>query len=555
MGMIEGGRYERYELPDRITSHRNVELTKYAGQVWTKTSDQSELENALQKANSERCVPPLSEKEVHGIVKSISTNYKPGLSPEYEAMRSERRDAARAVESAFNGVHINDVELSAVFAEMYRDRLRYVFEARGWYSYDGTRWVTASEGGSFLAHRAVKEFSNRLVAWAAELSDSDKTLRNVICNYRSNKGLLSLLSACQSEMLARVAEFDKDPLLFHCRNCTLDLHGGRVESRPNSPADMLTMTAGCDYDPEAEYAEWRRFLLDTFEGDEERLGFFQMAVGRALAGDTSLHRFYIANGPTRTGKSTTLDTLLAMFGDYGGSMQPETLNDGRRNKGTASSDVARLAGKRFVVCPELPARMQLDVAQMKQWTGGDTVTARRLYQGEFDFHPVFQLWVNTNYLPNVTDPTLFTGDRCVVVPFERFIPEGERDRGLKARLMSPRSLSSILNWALDGYRMLALSDGHMPDSCRTAVSEYETDSDRMGDFIADECEAGPDKQEDGARLYTKYREWSQGNGYGSLGRNNFYGELARRDGISDTGAGRINGKYTRHVFTGLRLWR
>lgn len=545
-----------FELPAVIAEgERNKTLFSYGRSLRAKGADDAEVLDRLIEANAERCVHPLPESEVQSIAGSACT-VEPGLSPEYEARRIERRVEARAIESAFNGININDAELSRVFAWMNRDRLRYVIEARGWYAYDGTRWITASEGGGFMARSLMKEFSDRLTSWAASLNDNDDTLNKTL-KYRNGNARKRLLEDCESEMAAHMAEFDRDPLLFNCHSYTIDLHGGTVTERPHDPSDMLTMMAGCDYDKDAGYEEWQRFLLDTFEGDEQRVHFLQTTVGRALAGDTSMHRFYIANGPTRTGKSTTLDTLLEMFGDYGGSMQPETLNDGRRNKGTASSDVARLAGKRFVVCPELPARMRLDVAQMKQWTGGDTVTARNLYQGEFDFHPMFQLWINTNYLPDVTDPTLFTGDRCVVVPFTRFIPEAERDQGLKARLMSPRSLSSILNWALDGYRMLAVKGGaaarKLPDACRAAVAEYATDSDRLGDFIADECETGPDLREDGARLYGRYKEWSQSNGYGALGRNNFYGELARRDGVADCGAGRVHGRYTRHAFSGLAL--
>lgn len=545
-----------FELPGTIPEGgRNDALFSYGRSLRAKGADDAEVLDRLSEANAERCAPPLPGSEVQTIARSVCT-VEPGLSPEYEARRSEINATARTVNGAFNGIHINDAELSYAFAKMYRSRLRFVIEARGWYAYDGTRWVTASEGGGLMARSLMKEFSDRLTSWAASLNDNDETLDKAL-KYRNGNARKRLLEDCESEMSARMVEFDRDPMLFNCHSYTIDLHGGTVTKRQHDPSDMITMMAGCDYDPEAGYGEWRRFLIDTFEGDEERAAFLQMSVGRALAGDTSLHRFYIANGPTRTGKSSTLDTLLAMFGDYGGSMQPETLNDGRRNKGTASSDVARLAGKRFVVCPELPARMRLDVAQMKQWTGGDTVTARNLYQGEFDFHPMFQLWINTNYLPDVTDPTLFTGDRCIVVPFTRFIPETERDQGLKARLTDPRMLSSILNWALDGYRMLATKDGaaarKLPDACRAAVAEYATDSDRLGEFIADECETGPDLREDGARLYGRYKEWSQSNGYGALGRNNFYGELSRRGGMADCGAGRVHGRYTRHAFSGLAL--
>lgn len=545
-----------FELPGTIPEGgRNDALFSYGRSLRAKGADDAEVLDRLSEANAERCAPPLPESEVQTIARSACT-VEPGLSPEYEARKREIQSTAATIASGLER-GINDKELSRLFAEAYRPRLRYVPGAKGWYAFDGARWAQPESGGGMIAHLLMKEFSDRLNRAATEVADDGgrtKALK-AVARYNQRADRVRLLADCESELYATMADFDREPLLFNCRNCTVDLRTG--ETRRHNPADMITMMAGCDYDPDAGYGEWRRFLVDTFEGDEERAAFLQMSVGRALAGDTSLHRFYIANGPTRTGKSTTLETILAMFGDYGASMQPETLKDAERAKGHASSDVARLAGRRFIVCPELPARMRLDVAQMKQWTGGDTLTARGNFKDEFDFKPVFQLWINTNYLPDVTDPTLFTGDRCVVVPFDRRIPEGERDAGLPARMRGPAFLSSVLNWALDGYRMLATKGGaaarKLPDACRAAVAEYATDSDRLGEFIADECETGPDLRENGARLYERYMEWSHSNGYRALGRNNFYGELSRRDGMADCGEGRVQGVRTRHVFLGLEL--
>lgn len=545
-----------FELPEVVPEGgRNDTLFRYGRSLRAKGADDAEVLDCLIEANAERCAPPLPESEVQTTARSVCT-VEPGLSPEYEARKREVQPTAATIVSGLER-GINDKELSRLFAETYRPRLRYVPGARGWYAFDGTRWAPPESGGDMVAHLLMKEFSDRLNRAAVEVTDDKARARTLkaVARYNQRADRVRLLADCESELYATIADFDRDPLLFNCRNCTVDLRTGK--DRPHTPHDMITMAAGCDYDKNAGYEEWRRFLLNTFEGDEQRVHFLQMTVGRALAGDTSLHRFYIANGPTRTGKSTTLESILAMFGDYGASMQPDTLKDAERAKGHASSDVARLAGRRFVVCPELPARMRLDVAQMKQWTGGDTLTARGNFKDEFEFRPVFQLWINTNYLPDVTDPTLFTGDRCVVVPFDRRIPEAERDARLPARMRDPAFLSSILNWALDGYRMLAVKDGaaarELPDACRAAVAEYATDSDRLGDFIADECQIGTDLREDGARLYGRYKEWSQSNGYGALGRSNFYGELSRREGVADCGSGRINGKSTRHMFSGLVL--
>lgn len=556
MGAEVGG---RFELPPSIPEGgRNSALFSYGRSIRaSRSADLDEVTNELLRANAERCAPPLPESEVVATAKSVCS-VEPGLSPEYEARRGEReRAVAEGRASEFDGIMITDNDLSALFAKKYSSSLRFVIEAGGWYAYDGSRWVPSSQGGNLIAKNTMRWFTkNELWAWACGFDGGERKSKDIISyalGYLGHNQRERLLKDAQSLMGARMTEFDRDPLLFNCPSYTLDLHDGDVKARLHDPADMLTKMAGCDYDPEANYDEWREFLLETFEGDAERVAFLQMAVGAALAGDTSAHRFYIANGPTRTGKSTTLDTILAAFGDYGGSMQPTTLADGKRGKGGPSSDLARLAGLRFVVCPELPARMRLDVAQMKQWTGGDTITARWLNENDFDFIPQFQLWVNTNYLPDVNDQTLFSSDRCVVLPFERRIPAESRDRRLKDRLMQPRSLSSVLNWALDGYLVASASDGKLPEACRAAVAEYADDSDVVGAFIEEFCVTGEGLKESGPALYAKYAGWAEGNGRGVMSDRSFYNELSRCPGITRLGRGSIGSRRVRNVFGGVRL--
>ncbi len=57
----------------------------------------------------------------------------------------------------------------------------------------------------------------------------------------------------------------------------------------------------------------------------------------------------------------------------------------------------------------------LNEAQIKSMTGNDTLNARFLHENSFDFKPQFKLYVNTNYLPAITDMTLFSSGRIVIV--------------------------------------------------------------------------------------------------------------------------------------------
>ena len=71
-----------------------------------------------------------------------------------------------------------------------------------------------------------------------------------------------------------------------------------------------------------------------------------------------------------------------------------------------------------------------------------------------DFRPQFKLYVNTNYLPVITDMTVFSSNRVLIIPFDRHFEEWEQDKTLKAEFRKPEVKSAILNWLLDGYYLL-----------------------------------------------------------------------------------------------------
>ena len=77
-------------------------------------------------------------------------------------------------------------------------------------------------------------------------------------------------------------------------------------------------------------------------------------------------------------------------------------------------------------------------------TGRDTISARFLHQSEFQFTPCFKLICNTNYLPIVSDTTIFKSDRVQVISFDRHFTESEQDKTLKNKLSTGSALSGIL---------------------------------------------------------------------------------------------------------------
>ena len=138
------------------------------------------------------------------------------------------------------------------------------------------------------------------------------------------------------------------------------------------------------------------------------------------------------------------------------------------------------------------------------------------------------MFINTNYLPQITDLTLFTSGRVKTIPFNRHFEEHEQDRGLKELFGRPENLSGILNWCIEGLRMLEKEGFAEPNVVRAATSEYEHNSDKLALFMEECLERAPEALTRTSKVYRCYQGWGQENGFQAENTRNFKGLLAGR---------------------------
>jgi putative DNA primase/helicase len=182
-----------------------------------------------------------------------------------------------------------------------------------------------------------------------------------------------------------------------------------------------------------------------------------------------------------------METILHLMGDYGRTAQPESIAQKQTANGsTPSEDIARLRGARFVNMSEPNKGLRLNAALVKQMTGGDTITARFLHQNSFEYKPEYKLFINTNYLPYVSDDSIFASERVKLIPFERHFEESERDKGLKEFFRQPENISGILNWLIEGLKLMYEEGLELPQAVKNAITQYREESDKEGLFFC-EC--------------------------------------------------------------------
>ena len=129
--------------------------------------------------------------------------------------------------------------------------------------------------------------------------------------------------------------------------------------------------------------------------------------------------------------------------------------------------------------------------------------------------------MNTNFLPVINDMTLFSSDRIIIIPFDRHFDEQSRDTTLKRQFAEPQVQSAILNWLLEGYRLLRSDGLDLPKSVKEATERYQHDSDRMVLFFEDNLVADDTAEELTSTVYARYKGWCQENGCYPEGMKNF----------------------------------
>ncbi|MBR7084119.1 MAG: DNA primase, partial [Oscillospiraceae bacterium] len=173
------------------------------------------------------------------------------------------------------------------------------------------------------------------------------------------------------------AELDTHKTLVNAQNGIVDLETGAVSA--HNAKLYMTRMLGTEMSENPKYpVRWIAFLEDIFGGDKEVLRYIQKALGYCLSGLTTEQCVFFLYGNGRNGKSTFLKIVRLILGEYATNIQPESIMV-RSMSSSANTDIARLKGARLVTSVEPNEGMRLNEGLIKQLTGDDMVTARKLY--------------------------------------------------------------------------------------------------------------------------------------------------------------------------------
>ena len=409
--------------------------------------------------------------------------------------------------------------------------LKYSYNRKKWFFWTGKVW-TLDESGEVkkLADDICEDLKRE--AWNIQDEDLQEAALKFAKRTASSSAKEAMIKECQHlfDIPASPDDFDAYNDFLNCQNGIINLRNG--ELMPHDSRLMMSKITNCEYDPKNNRPKrWLQFLDEITNGDKKLIEYIHKSVGYSISGSNREQCAYFLYGMGNNGKSTFLDTIADMLGDYASNAQPDTLMLQSRVGslvGGANSDIARLKSARFVTCEEPTEGVRLNEGLLKQLTGGSKVTCRFLYGDEFEYTPEFKIWVATNHKPVIRGTDIGIWRRIKLIPFEVNIPKDKVDKNLKYKLR--QEFPQILAWAVEGCMKWQKEGIAEPDVVLDAVRDYKQEMDLIASFVEQCIEIDYDSEVKvpAADLFGVYRAWAKSNNEWEMTAKKFGMEIVKK---------------------------
>lgn len=151
-------------------------------------------------------------------------------------------------------------------------------------------------------------------------------------------------------------------------------------------------------------------------------------------------------------------------------------------------EIANLVGARFVTASETEHGHAWATARIKELTGGDPISTRRMYKDRFTFLPQFKLGFAGNHAPNFGTVDNAIRRRLIVIPFDH-TPE-HPDLELEERLRF--EWPGILRWMINGCLEWKQVGLQVPETLQAATSNHLAVQDTFAEWVEVCCEITTD---------------------------------------------------------------
>jgi P4 family phage/plasmid primase-like protien len=405
----------------------------------------------------------------------------------------------------------------------------------GWFRWENNRFVLDKEKMLFQAAIDAAEFvvqtpaNDAQVKWAQASINKDRIVNAIT------------IAGTDPEVQVQALEMDAQPNDLCTPQGIVNLQTGEIRA-PDRRIDLSTRQTTVSPN-KISTPLWSGFLKDVLQ-DEERIAYLQELLGSSLFGDSRFHVLPVLVGSGANGKSTLLDVVAGVLGDYAATMPENFLLDA--NGAAHPTEIARLRGVRFAMASETRPDGKFNESRVKMLTGGDTLSARFMNQNFFDFKPTHTLFLALNHLPAVKSGGDGFWRRLRKIDFNITIPPEKRKENL-AQLMIETEGPGILHWMVEGAVRVTTQGFTEPDSVKAATLTYRHEEDHIAKFVDERIVVAATGTATKTSVFNAYRNWCIDNGEKYITQNALAREIRSRLNVGETDGAGIR------MFTGIEL--
>jgi len=456
--------------------------------------------------------------------------------------QAEKRLKIIQSESDVNPYRGTDDANADLLLGLHGDDILYCTDWEKWLIWDGTHWAIdtrldierlAADVPKYLRGKASENTDKRakLLAKMAilqnefplpdeygklqirqkALQDKSAWLLSLSAKLELTKTRGCMLKAARHKVVTVTTELNKWKFLLNASNGTVNLSNGELQEHKRE--DRLTHQVGISFDQSATCPTWLAFLDSIFNSDAELIQFVQRAIGYSLTGDVREQIMMICHGCGSNGKSVFLNIIRKLLGGLAWQAAPDLLmSDNQRRHPTEQAD---LYGRRVVICQETAEGRRLNEVLVKQLTGSDPITARRMHENFWQFLPTWKIWLSTNHKPEIRGTDHAIWRRVRLIPFNvtfHDVGQGTPIKDLRMEEKLTAELPGILAWAVRGALSWQAEGIPAPQAVSDATGAYRASQDTVAGWMDECCIVNRGAEAKASELYASYKMWCEQSG-------------------------------------------
>ena len=435
-----------------------------------------------------------------------------------------------------------EYDVALVIKEMFGDQYVYAPENEVWYVFENHKWVL-DNGALDLKQKLPTVVADHFRISSAffqaraarpdtsaddkdRLDDIVKKLMEVVSKLKRAAFQSSVITECC--MLFKenkfVEKLNEKHHLIGFENGVFDLDAW--EFRYGRPDDYITLTTGYTYNPlinDCVRADIMKFMHDIQENPEIEI-YLLDTLATNLHGTKWDQWLHFWNGKGGNGKSLLMILFAGALGQLHFSPPIEVFTTAKKSGSGANPEIVKAKGMRGISSNEPAEGATLQINLLKEWSGGEKIYGRGLYQDGIEFKLQGGIFLLMNNKPSVQscDGGFERRLRNVYFPFQFKEEENlaknikKADKELNKKFNDPVYHQQFMLILLERFKLYKDNgySHHTPQRVLDDTKTYLNESNYVLNFIDETYDRVDSTNENpkfvcSSDLWTYYQMWAK----------------------------------------------